>query len=126
MYVIYSPTLVTAAMKNEHISLDPIAFGFNHHVQGSRKETLDACARPKYNEMIMRMLHTSLMGDNLRAMNVPALRALVRDLNSLGAHDGRRIENLWEWVQRQTVLSAHEALYGEENPISWKVWEDIR
>ncbi|KAM0282451.1 hypothetical protein ACHAO9_010240 [Fusarium lateritium] len=126
MYVIYSPTLVTAAMKNENISLDPIAFGFNLHVQGSRKETLDACARPEYNEKIMRMLHTSLMGDNLRAMNVPALRALIRDLNSLGPHTALRIENLWEWVQWQTVRSAHEALYGEKNPVSWKVWEDIR
>ncbi|KAF5675195.1 prostacyclin synthase [Fusarium heterosporum] len=126
MYVIFSPTLVTAVMKNENISLDPIAFGFNLNVQGSRRETLDACARPEYNEKIMRMLHTSLMGENLRAMNAPALRALVGDLNSMVAPDTLQIKDLWDWVQRQTVRSAHEALYGENNPVTWEIWEDIR
>ena len=117
MYLISSPPLIAAAMRNRDLSLAPYAVKFSGNLFGIPQEYLDRWSRPGWFDGLVHVVHNSLAGDNLRETNVACYRELAAILNQY--EGGRTIElpNARDWLAEVVTRAFTRALFGEKNPV---------
>ncbi|KAI5460810.1 cytochrome P450 [Mariannaea sp. PMI_226] len=115
LYVINSPGLVSAAMKNKDLSFDPFSLEFSSGAMGLTKEHIRLYSKPGTIEKIYNVIHMSLTGENLGKMTIVGLDEISLILNAIPT-DESRIPNSLEWFRRPMFNTVMKCLYGEKNP----------
>jgi len=116
-YVITSPAMIQAAMRHRNLSFDTFiletskhSLGFEKHEYGVIGETIDD---------YINIIHSSLMGENLRRMNRTALSFLAGEINNFPTEGVMEVDNLWLWLRRLITLATSNGLFGSQhNPFS--------
>jgi hypothetical protein len=123
LYVINSPSLISAAMRSKNLSLDPIAIQFATGAAGMSKQMMESIAPAM--DQFSHIIHAALGGDDMYKTNARALAYVANALNDIksgGIHD---IPNVFSWIRNLTSMASMTALFGEKNPITPEALEDL-
>lgn len=118
MYVINSPELITAAMKNIDISFDPFLIEFSVPLLSLNDKIVKIIEKPVIMQSLMRIIHTSLMGEPLAQLNVAALAKIMETFNNIQPESQLVISDIYTWLWNVTGDATMRALFGEKNPIT--------
>ena len=118
MYVVNSPDLVTAAMRNVQLSFDPFVIEFSSGMLGLSDKLVKIIERKPVMDGLMHIIHTCLMGEPLYKMNIVALSKLMTTLNGIVPDSTMAIPDTFIWVQKLMAVATMRALFGEKNPFA--------
>ncbi|KAM0273895.1 hypothetical protein ACHAQH_008157 [Verticillium albo-atrum] len=118
MYVINSPSLITAAMRNTDISFDPFLLEFSAGIIGMTTKHIRIMEPEPTMKSLMHAIHSGLMGDPLHRMNVAALENLALTLNGIKPGAALAVADSFLWLRELMTVATLTALFGQKNPIA--------
>lgn len=118
IYVINSPTLISAAMRSKDLIFDPFILQFALAVLGASKQHVDTFAKPGVLEHISQVIHLSLTGDPVFRMNARALNDVAQLLNSIGPGSDFAVPEVFLWLRGLMSRATMVALFGARNPMT--------
>ncbi|KAK3935473.1 cytochrome P450 [Diplogelasinospora grovesii] len=116
LYVINSPTLISAAMRSRDLSFDPFSIEFAEGALGLTKEHTKLFSQPGFMDEVNKVIHSSMTGDSLKQMMARGLADIAGKLNAIGAKESVEVENSFVWLRDIMSKAVMWALYGEKNP----------
>lgn len=125
VYVIWSPVLAQAALRNPDMTFDVFALEFAQRVFGASDDAVarlrgerndGGVAAGDHMRRILHPLKAALAGQHLFRMNVKALNYVAERLNAIDPAGGLEVENLYDWLRQLMTMATAEALYGAQNP----------
>lgn len=116
MYLISSPPLIQAAMRNRDLSFDPFAVEFSHRLLDVEDKWVKYWGRPGWYQTMTDLIHAALTGENLRRMKAECYHQLAATLNSYKGGETIDIPNVYDWLAFIIPRAFTRALYGEKNP----------
>jgi hypothetical protein len=124
VYVVTSPLLAQAALRNKDLDFTTFITGIGLRPFGLSKQTrerikLDSIDRKKVSYMseIHKVIYENLgPGPTLDKMNAKMLSKVAMTLNSIG--DVVEVDKLWPWLQKIFTLATTYSLYGDRDPFS--------
>ncbi|KXX78948.1 Cholesterol 7-alpha-monooxygenase [Madurella mycetomatis] len=122
IYVINSPTLISAAMRNKALSMFPFVELFSANALGMSEVEKAKLKDPAYLTTAMQPIHESLMREPLREMARAGLKRIAADLNSVGSSD---VPDALGWLRDVICQAVVAAIYGEKNPMTPEVHRHI-
>ncbi|RSL50929.1 hypothetical protein CEP54_011692 [Fusarium duplospermum] len=117
MYVINSPDLITAAMKNGDISFDPFLLEVPVGLFGLSKKISNIIEQRHVIDGLLNVIHYTLMGDHLSRMNITALTNMMQTLNDVGPNPAE-VSDAYEWSWDVLGNATMVAIFGEKNPLT--------
>ncbi|KAM0431402.1 hypothetical protein ACHAPT_005379 [Fusarium lateritium] len=117
MYVINSPDLIAAAMKNGDISFRPFMEEVPKGLFGLSKKMSDIIDQPPVLDSLLDVIHYTLMGDHLSGMNLMALSKMMQTLNAVGS-GATVLSDAYDWIWDVLGDATMVALFGEKNPLT--------
>ncbi|RSM16167.1 hypothetical protein CDV31_004630 [Fusarium ambrosium] len=117
MYIINSPDLITAAMKNGDISFDPFLLEVPVGLFGLSKKMSEIINQRHVIDGLLNVIHYTLMGDHLSRMNITALTDMMQTLNDVGLNP-IEFPDAYEWSWDVLGNATMVAIFGEKNPLT--------
>jgi cytochrome P450 len=125
IYVINSPGLISAAMKNPDVSFEPFFLELSGGAIGLRKSDLNMLLSDGNLDKFMDLVHTGFKGPSLAKLNVAALSKLGETLNAVQPGDELVIPDIWIWLRDVLGEGITYSLFGEHNPFTKEVYADV-
>lgn len=116
MYVINSPDLVHAAMKNLDISFEPFLLEFSVGLLGLSGKIIRIIEQRHVMDALMGVIHSTLMGESLSKMNLQALTVVAETLNAVQKDSPILISDTYIWMWEFMGVATMIALLGRKNP----------
>ncbi|KAK0646535.1 cytochrome P450 [Cercophora newfieldiana] len=117
IYLINSPSLIAAAMRNRELSFDPFAIDFAEGLLGIERKYVDGLfATPGWVQTMTDTIHAALAGENVRAMKAACYREVAKTLNGYERGQTMEVANSYEWLALMVPRAFTRALFGEKNP----------
>jgi hypothetical protein len=122
IYAIWQPALINAALRSRDLSFIPFVVQSAQSTLRITDDTLAKVHGPdgegKMIDELFSDIQKALVGDNLKQLNIAALKYIATQLDGL-ASGGAALEaqNLYVWVRKLMVFATTAALYGEANPL---------
>ncbi|KAK1751623.1 cytochrome P450 [Echria macrotheca] len=117
LYLINSPSLISAAMRNRDLSFDPFAVEFSVKLLDIEEKWYRAWMEPGWYQSMTDVIHASLTGENLRVMKAACYRELAATLN--GYDQTIEIKNAYDWLALIVPRAFNKALFGaQHNPMT--------
>ncbi|KAM0335117.1 hypothetical protein ACHAQA_000153 [Verticillium albo-atrum] len=117
MYVINSPSLITAALRNNDISFEPFPLELSSGIMGITARHLRIIEPRPIQSELMHAIHSSLTGEPLSDLYVAALETLALTLNRIKPGTTLAVPDSFLWLRKLMTLATMTALFGEKNPI---------
>ncbi|KAK5664333.1 hypothetical protein OQA88_554 [Cercophora sp. LCS_1] len=121
MYLICSPALISAAMKNRDLSFDPFALEFSSALLEIPPKYVEEWSKDGWYQSITDVIHSSLTGENLKALKAVCYKELATALNKFEKGTTHKIDNAYEWLSVEVPRAFMTALWGKNNPIGDEV-----
>lgn len=118
LYVINSPSLIQAALRNNDISFDPFIIEFSKTMFGQNEKQIEILSRPAVMKELLGLIHSSLLGEPLHRLNVVALEKLMGHINLIQPKGSVDITDAFIWIRDMMTEATAVALFGEKNPIT--------
>jgi hypothetical protein len=125
LYVINSPTLISAAMRNRDLSFDPFSLEFATGALGMLPSHVKIYAQADAMDEVNRIIHASLTGQAVYSMNTAALADGAVVLNAISPNSALEVSDSWIWIRELVGMATMKALYGKNNPITPEAIEMI-
>ena len=125
LYLIHSPSLIQAAMRNKDISFDPLFLQFGKTIGGLNAHQMDHIYKPEILKQFSTIIHSSLTASALSNMIAVGLVEVKTALNAIPAGSGLHIPHVYPWLKEVASMSAVRGLFGEKNMIDKKALQDI-
>lgn len=125
VYVINSPSLIAAAMRNRNLSFDPFSLEFAESAMGMTRQHVEIFSREGVMDEVNNVIHASLTGDNVYQMNRRALADVADVLNDIKPESSLDVPDVFEWLRNLMSLATMTALYGKNNPMGKEGIEQI-
>ena len=116
LYVINSPSLISAAMRHRDLSFDPFVIEFSGAALGMTEQQIKTYSEQANLDDITDAIHKSLLGDNLLRMNISALADVAKTLNAVRPGAGLDVPDVFSWIQTVLTVASTRALFGNNNP----------
>ena len=125
MYAVFQPGLAQAVMKSRILSFEPYVSTFIRRMTSCSNATLAVFDGEPFHSTWLRIIYSSLTGQELLRVNRTAVSVELAELNAqvpMSRKKGAALEvdNLWDWVLDLMTLATTTALYGEGNPFKDK------
>ena len=117
MYIIYSPTLISAAMRSKDLSFEPFILEFAAKIVGLSKRQVELVSHGTEIDRVTNLMHSALTSASLSKMVARGLVAVKEALNSIGPEAPLKIPDVSVWVGDIMAHAAMKGLYGNNNPI---------
>lgn len=126
LYVINSPTLISAAVSCPSMSFDPFILVFARNVQAVSKEDMQRLKDPEYMHTAKKPFHPSMSGEPLREVIGAALGEIAGELDGLG-YGGEvcEVPDIGNWLKNVISQAVMAALYGDKNPMTLERLDDV-
>ncbi|KAJ3544468.1 hypothetical protein NM208_g3026 [Fusarium decemcellulare] len=118
MYVINSPDLISAAMKNTHISFNAFLKEVPVGLLGLDQRLADIASDQRVIDSLIHVIHSTLTGEPLYRMNVQVLSAIMGKFNGIPLGTGAEVDDTYEWIWDIMFPAGMHALFGEKNPFT--------
>ncbi|KAF4441573.1 7-alpha-hydroxycholest-4-en-3-one 12-alpha-hydroxylase [Fusarium austroafricanum] len=115
IYVINSPDLIQAALRNNDISFDPFLIEFSKAMWGLSKNAVGLISNDDYLKEGLSLIHSSLTGEPLYELNISALTCLMSYLNRIQV---LRKPDVFDWLRDILTDASATALFGEKNTLT--------
>lgn len=125
IYVINSPTLISAAMRNADISFEPFLLELSGGAIGLTKPHITMLQRDGNLDKFMHLVHTGFKGPSLGKLNVAALQKLGETLNGVRPGEDLVIPDIWTWTRDVLGQGITYSLFGENDPFTKEVYADL-
>lgn len=116
LYVINTPSLISAAMRHRDLSFDPFVIEFSNPALGMTDQQVRVYSELANLDAMTEAIHKSLLGENLRRMNVGALADVARTLNAIRPGAGLDVPDVFSWLQTVLIMATTKALFGKNSP----------
>lgn len=118
LYVINSPSLIQAALRNNDISFDPFIVEFSKGIFGQNEKQVEVISRPTVMKELLDIIHSSLLGEPLHRLNVVALEKMMGHINVIQPNSPAAIPDAFIWIRDMMTEATAVALFGKKNPIT--------
>jgi len=118
LYLVNSPSLIAAAMKNKDVSFHPFIMEFSTGVLNLTQSHLDRFAEPGVLDDFNAMHHKNMSGDSVYRMNAAALRDFASMLNRVRPGADLHVPHVYDWLQDTVAVATMKAMFGEKNPMT--------
>ncbi|KAF4974548.1 hypothetical protein FZEAL_8572 [Fusarium zealandicum] len=118
LYLINSPSLIQAALRNTDIAFDPFIIEFSKGMFGLNQKQVGIIARKEVMKELFDVIHATLLGDPLHRLNMAALTKLMTYLNRIPPTTTVAVPNSFMWVRDVFTEATATALFGEKNPLT--------
>ncbi|KAF4997082.1 hypothetical protein FDECE_12193 [Fusarium decemcellulare] len=98
MYVINSPDLISAAMKNNNVSFNPFLKEVPVGLFGLSPKLVGIASDQRVIDALVNVIHSTLMGDPLAEMNVRALFKVMTTFNDIKPGTEANVDDIHEWI----------------------------
>ncbi|KAF9876143.1 prostacyclin synthase [Colletotrichum karsti] len=123
MYLVNSPALIAAAMRNGNISFYPFQSLASTAIIDLPQRHIEKLNHPEVFHQIGKTMAGTLMKESLQAINAASLGYCSEVLNAFG--ETPKTVPAWDWVQEVMAMAAGRALYGRNNMWDVKTFEDL-
>ncbi|KAM5344429.1 hypothetical protein ACJ41O_012965 [Fusarium nematophilum] len=120
MYIINSPDLISAALKNTDLSFDPFLTEAPKGLFGLNDKMIKIIDNKTVRDELMGIIHSALMGEPLYKMNVAALTKLMETLNGIEPGSTLDAPDTYSWLWDVVGTGTVYALFGEKTPYTSK------
>jgi hypothetical protein len=117
MYVINSPTLISAATRCKELTFEPFVLEFTTGVLGLSKRHIEVYSKPGFLESVTPVVHSSMTGDELRKMMARGLTRLSSVLNAIKPGTTLEVDNSLRWFRDVMSQAIMYSLFGKNNPM---------
>jgi len=119
VYVVNSPALIAASMRNRELSFDPFALEFAEGLLGiERKHVDELFGKPGWVQTMTDTIHSAFSGENVRQMKAACYQELASSLNSLEPGQTLGIANSYDWLALLVPRAFTKVLFGAKNPFT--------
>ncbi|KAH7151738.1 cytochrome P450 [Dactylonectria estremocensis] len=125
LYIINSPALISSAMRSKDISFNPFALEFTVNGLGIPEKQARKYTQPDIWEEFFKIMHDSLVGENLDKMVTTGLSRLSSHLNDLQPGTTMEIPHILTWIRDLMFESIMKSLYGSTDPMTPEGMEKI-
>ncbi|KAH6687154.1 cytochrome P450 [Plectosphaerella plurivora] len=125
IYVISSPGLIAAAMKNPDLTFEPFLLELSAGAIGMTQKHRDIVSRDGNIDKGMDLTRLCLKGQPLAKLNVAALDALAEPLHAIDDGQDLVVPDVWNWIRDVLGQGISKSLFGEKNPLTKELFADI-
>ncbi|UZP37012.1 hypothetical protein NXS19_004828 [Fusarium pseudograminearum] len=127
LYVINSPDLIQAALRNNDISFTPFILESSKAMWGLSDNAMASISDLANLKGGMQIIHSTLGGESLHKLNISSLSKFMTYLNRVKAGGTLGIADTYTWLRDMLTDASATAVYGPKNPITVDkmhlVWE---
>nr|XP_036587932.1 prostacyclin synthase [Colletotrichum truncatum]KAF6799073.1 prostacyclin synthase [Colletotrichum truncatum] len=125
MYVVNSPGLIAAAMRNHNISFYPFQLEGSATIFDFPQHHREMLADIKILQDVGKLMASTLMKESLQAVNNASLGYCAEVLNAIRPGPMPKSVPVWDWVQEVMAMAAVKALFGKNNMWEKENFEDL-
>lgn len=118
LYVINSPDLAHAAIRNRALSFEPYVTDFIRKLTDVGDIAMKIYENPAFFSQWLKIVYSSLTGEHLMGINSTTLQIVTSALNEISP-DGIAIPDLFVWTRDLMTLASTTSLLGSKNP--WRL-----
>ncbi|PTD02181.1 25-hydroxycholesterol 7-alpha-hydroxylase [Fusarium culmorum] len=127
LYVINSPDLIQAALRNNDISFTPFILESSKAMWGLSENAMASISDLANLKGGMQIIHSTLGGESLHKLNISSLSRFMTYLNRVKPGENIGIADTYIWLRDMLTDASATAVYGPKNPITVDkmhlVWE---
>ncbi|GKU04415.1 7-alpha-hydroxycholest-4-en-3-one 12-alpha-hydroxylase [Fusarium langsethiae] len=127
LYVINSPDLIQAALRNNDISFTPFILESSKAMWGLSDNVMASISIEANLKGGMQLIHSTLGGESLHKLNGNSLSRFMTYLNRVEPGQTKQVAHTYLWLRDMLTDASATALFGSKNPITVDkmhlVWE---
>lgn len=114
MYMLNSPSLISAAFKARTLSFDPFLLKTIHYMIPISTKAIGIFKSEEFYHPWVKIIYSKMTGNDLYRMNVVVLNDVYDQINRLPLN--MEVEDTWIWFRSFLTTSTITSLLGKDNP----------